>query len=90
MFILSLLSAAPFSRGTRRLCLLLKLFQCTVNFVNRQTHHIEIGALNLFHRHIAYPLLHTIGAGLVQRVIAGEIIVDLFFTQRAEGDIRNV
>ncbi len=44
----------------------LKLFQRPIDFVNGQSHHVKVGSLNLFHRHITDPFLYAIGARLIQ------------------------
>ena len=66
---------------------ILKRAEGFVDALDGETHDVEVAAMKGSDTNIAYPLLDTVGAGLIEGTVMGDIIVDFVVRERLEGDV---
>ena len=65
----------------------LQVLHLLINALHRQSHHIEITAVDMRHANVAYPFLNAVGSCLVQRSVMFYIIIYLAVGKFFEGHV---
>lgn len=57
-----------------------------VHSLERESHYIEIGPLDLLHTDISNPVLYPVSSGFIKRLIMIYIVIDLLIAEVCEPD----
>ena len=55
--------------------------------MDRKAHDVEVGTVHSRASDVAYPLLDTVGTGLVERAVFGDVVGYFFVREVAKSDI---